>query len=376
VVLDGRLEADGDNVMTRIRTLVVGILALSLATSAVGQAPATAPAPAPQATPGQLIEAARQQFEAGKLVEAQQLIQGALERDPASIEAQLLAGEIFFAANDYDTARNFFTAVTRVEPLNFRANLGYGKILNANRQYRQAAVRLEKAEQVATEPARIVEVKRALAEAYVGMGRATDAVTKAEEAVKADTQNLDARQTLVEIRLAAAARVPAQLEPALKDAEAYVQRVKELVQQKPWDKERLQRLNGAYDLLLSALRELHNSFYERNLRGDVTNTLLAGKQAEAAAVLNRTAEVVSEQALLQASLRSHDALMLTEKAVEYDPKNVKYLEHLAALYQETRNREKAAETCRRILELKPDHAAARQYLESVGESAGSPPAAP
>lgn len=336
-------------------------------------APASPP-PRPELPAAQLVEMAQQKKEAGALSEASQLVRAALERDPANTEAHLLAGEISFEARDYDAARDHFKLVLDVDPVNFRANLGYGKILSANREYRQAANKLETAERVASDPQRMVDVRRALAYAYAGMGRVNDAVTKAEEAVKLDPQSLDARQTLVEIRLAAADRVPAQLEPALADAEAYVQKNKDVVQQKPWDKERLQRLDSAYELLLSALRTLHNSFYERDLRRQVTNALVSGKQAEAAAALNRTAEVVSEQAALQLTLKEHDAVMLAEKSVEYEPKNLRYLENLAALYQRIKNRDMAVQTCRRILELKPDHEGVRQYLEAVGESPAPRPA--
>ena len=58
--------------------------------------------------------------------------------------------------------------------------------------------------------------------------------------------------------------------------------------------------------------------------------------------------------------------MIQEKAVEYDPKNVKYLENLAALYQAVQNREKAAEMCRKILELDPKQQRALDYLASLG----------
>jgi tetratricopeptide (TPR) repeat protein len=336
-------------------------------------APASQPS-RPEVSAAQLVAMAQQKKDAGALGEASQLVRAALESDPANTEAHLLAGEISFEARDYDAARDHFKLVLDVDPVNFRANLGYGKILNANRQYRQAANKLETAERVASDPQRMVDVRRALAYAYAGMGRVNDAVTKAEEAVKLDPQSLDARQTLVEIRLAAADRTPAQLEPALTDAEAYVQKNKDAVQQKPWDKERLQRLDSAYELLLSALRTLHNSFYERDLRRQVTNALVSGKQAEAAAALNRTAEVVSEQAALQLTLKEYDAVMLAAKAVEYEPKNLRYLENLASLYQRTNDRDMAVQTCRRILELKPDHEGARQYLEAVGESPASRPA--
>ncbi len=305
------------------------------------------------------------------------LVQDVLKRDPINTQANILAGEIFLESNEFDSARDHFKMVLDIEPSNFRANLGYGKILNANRSYRQATAYLEKAERVAGDVKRTVDAKQALAIAYAGMGNVSKAIEKMDEVVRANPNDLDGLQTSVQIRLAAAGREAKYLEGpggALAAAENYRKRAAEDVQQKPWDKDRLNRLSQAYDLELSAFRELHNSFYEHDARGQPTDKLLPGKSVDAAAALNRVAEKLSEHALLKLTLAQHDALMLAEKAVEYDPRNIKYLESLAGLYQRVQNRDRAVETCRKILELDPNHAQAKEYLQSLGETVTTQPA--
>ena len=317
---------------------------------------------------------AKDQKDAAMLREALELVRGVLAGSPLDIDANLLAGDILVDANDYDRARDYYRVVLDVDPVNYRANLGYGKILNANRSWRQAAAFLEKAERVATDTQRRVDVKRALAMAYAGMGDLTRATDKAAEAVRVAPDDFDARRTLVEIRLALMTRFPEQIAAALSDTDAFVERARQSVQEKPWDRERLTRLNDAYELELSALRELQRSYYERDARNQPTNRLLRGKEVEAAAALNRMAEIIAEQAVLKRTLAEHDALMLIEMAVQYDPRSVRYLENLVATCQRISDRDKAVAACRKILKLDPNHAGARKYLQDLGEPIEDPSA--
>jgi len=214
--------------------------------------------------------------------------------------------------------------------------------------------------------------------AYAGMGNMSLAIDKAAEAAHNAPDDLDVLQTLVEIRLSGASRDPRRhMAEALADAENYMQKAKEEVERYRTDKAMLLRLSGAYDLLLAGLREHHTSSYERDVHNQPTSKLLGGHEAEASATLNRTCELLREQALLKLTLADHDILVLAQKAVEYDPKNTAYLENLATIYQRTGFRDKTIETCRKILALDPKHAGARQYLQSVGEPvepAGTQPA--
>ena len=355
-------------------------------------APQQPPAQQRQITPAQILARAAELKDAGlaaknpvQMQEASELVRAVLERDPNNTEAHLLAAELLLEIAeinprlaDLDGARDHFKLVLDLEPSNFRANFGFGKIYNANRAWRQASAFLQKAEQVAPDTKRMVEVQQALAVAYAGMGNMSLAIEKAAEAARNAPDDLDVLQTLVEIRLSGASRDPRRhMADALADAENYVQKVKAAVEQDRTDKATLIRLNRAYDLLLAGLRDHHTSSYERDVHNQPTDKLLRGHEAEASATLNRTCELLREQALLRLTLADHDILVLAEKAVEYDPRNIAYLENLAAIYQRTHFRDETIETCRKILALDPDHAGARQYLQSVGEPvepAGEQPA--
>lgn len=365
----------------RLSAVMFVLLALPLLVGAQPPAPSAPPAQ-PEMTDSTKLERAQTLFDQGTAQQDEQLLQQALDlvtdvlqRDQQDIQANVLAGEILVAANQYDQARNHFKTVLDREDLNFRANLGYGKILAANHLWRQSAAYLEKAENVAAGAERIVDVKTALAFTYAGMGDLLRAIDKAGEAVNADPTDLDALQTLVEIRVNAATRLAAQLEAALQATKTYAQKAAEAAQAAPSDRAALARLEAAYNLQMTAIQEFHNSFYQRNVHNQPTNVLLPGKNVEAAAALSLMVEVMSQQADLRRILADHDALLVAEKAVEYDPTNVKYLETLATLYHRTSNLKKAEETCRRILELEPDHAGAKQYLKKVGPAdASSAPA--
>jgi tetratricopeptide (TPR) repeat protein len=354
------------------------------------QPPAAAP---PQAvTPQQAVERIRQALDEGLLERQPELAEQALdgleeiiERDEANTQAHLLFGEILVRAGrtnpppeyltrygGYDAARTHFRRVLDVEPQNFRANLGMGQIWNANRSYRQASSFLERAESVASDRMRIAKVKRELAMAYGGMGRLQEAVEKAKESVEANPSDYDALLTAVEIILTSASRNPRYVEDALEWSERLLELAKSQARDEPWERARIERLATALNLNLTALRQLHNSYYQRDLQNRPTDELQPGKEAEAAAALHRIAEKMRERAVLQTTLADHDAVLLAERAVAYDPRNLTYLETLAGLYQRLGNRPEAIAACQQILAVDADHERARQYLEAVGAPLEAP----
>lgn len=365
--------------------LLVGLVAVVwLPTAAAQQAER-------RLTTAQVLERARAAFEqaieqrdAELVTQATEVVREVLQRDPGNIEAHLLAGEISLDVAkldprlaDFDSARNHFMMVLEAEPNNYRANLGVGRIWNANRVWRQAVAFLEKAEAVAATPEQAIDVKREMAIAFAGMGNKTRAIEKAAEAVQLDADDLEALRTLTEIRLSAATTDPERyLDQALADAELYLNKCREEAARNPTDREKLVELNEAFDLLLAAVREHHTTLYERDIRQQPTDKLLLGKEPEAAAALLRMAELMREQALVRLTLTEHENLVLVEKAVEYQPENVRYLEALAVLYQRIHDRENAIATSQRILELDPDHEGARQFLESVGAPLSAPEPSP
>jgi tetratricopeptide (TPR) repeat protein len=317
-----------------------------------------------------ILDLARRMQEAGQFKDALALLKAVVDQDPAksSKEANLLMGEVLLdsgAESNYDQARLRFKEVLNVESSNFRANLGTGKIWLANGLWRQAVAYLEKAERVASDTQRS-EAKRLLAHAYAGAGDLPKALKTADEAVDAAPRDLDALQTRVEIeiRLTVARRDAKQLEKALEGAEVFVPRAEQAVEQAPGDGKALDRLNSAYELALSALRSYHNTFYELD-RGQPTDRVRSGSEAQVADILLRVVDIHRRQAALRFTLAEHAATGFLERAVEYQPKSIRCLEALADAYARIKDRVRAIEVYRRIIELDPNHAAARQYLDAA-----------
>ncbi len=374
----------------RVWKLMAGLSTAVFSAWAVAQTPAPGPAAPPvrdatletRSTPDLVADATAMlaEFKATRseslLADARRVLGVLLTRDPLNTDANLLAGELGLEANDYDTARKYFMQVTQIEPNNYRANVGLGRIWNANRSFRQAVLFLEAAERVAPDIKRGSEVKRLLASSYIGMGNVTKALEKIEEAIRLDPESLESLRARMDIHLQLAQRDPAFISAAVSDTNDYLARVRKQAEAEPGNVERLREVEQAYDAAIQAVRTLHNSYYERDAQRRPTNRLLRDKEADAAAALNRLAELAGEVAVIRLTIANHDIIQFAAaKAVELDPKNVKYLENLAALYQRTNQREQAIETCRKILALQPSHAAARQFLDSVGVPVTSEPAA-
>lgn len=370
------------------RTAIFSIACLLFASAAVAQTPGGAPG---NITPDQMVEMARERYTSGQPQEAVNLLRSVLDRFPGHTQANLLYGEILIENNDYNGARDAYLKVLEAEPSNFKAALGYGKILLANRSTRQALSYLERAEAVAPSGDRS-EVKQLLAIVHLRMAQMNKAIEKAEEAVRADSENLDALRTLIEIRRAAASRDVAELERAVDDADAYLVAAEAEVVHNPWDRAVLARLEDAYAMKLGVLQDYHNTFYRKNLQGERIDELLPGKGTDAAAALVRIVEATRRFSLLRVILAEHDIVLMAERATGegYDPANLGYLERLVSTYRQVQDftarlvgpqvyadtylQEKALETCRRILELDPQNETALEFMNAVGAAPTTQPA--
>jgi tetratricopeptide (TPR) repeat protein len=371
------------------RTVVIGML-IALSTMCAGQ-------PAPEESEGvdrqeDPIAYARQQWENNRVADALDTLRRVIQAQPNNIEANLLAGEILVANNDYNLARDYFRRVLGVEEFNFEANLGYARILLATRSVRQAAAYLERAESVAPHLERST-VKRLLAQAYAGMGNIDRAIAKAEEAVQADPEDLDALRTLVEVRRLKGEANPGRLQTALEEAERLVNLTTTKLVSNPWDTAELARLRQALDLYAQVLQTYHNSFYQRDFRGEPLDELRPGRGPDAAAALMRTADVVRQKALLDLIFAEHQSLLFVERAASdaYAPNNPAYLEQLIhtcaqvqdltarllgdGVFDAPAMRDKAVEAARHLIEIDPNNELAQQVLGAAGVPPTTQPAA-
>jgi tetratricopeptide (TPR) repeat protein len=365
-----------------IRRLAVASLLMQLCCwCAVGQTPpstepsATQPAAvkSPQevlATIEQWLETAQTVARAGRLAEVQPLLvetrralEAFLSSDPRNTQARVLFGEFLALTGDANKGREYFKAVLDVESGNFRANLGLGRFYVYSRMWRQATLYLQKAEAAAPQDRRS-EVLRLLAVCFNGLKNSAEAVAAAQRAVAADPEDLDTLQLLVQVRVEAK-----QIDQAVEAAKAFVAVATKKYAAEPSDASLLQGLVRAVETQIEVLKRYHNTLYREDARGRQTDQLLPGKEAEAAQVLSQIAARSEELAKLRWELSYHESLMMMEKAVEYQPKNTRYVLDLAGVLEATYKTERAIQMYQRILEITDptdaDLAEARQNKETA-----------
>jgi len=342
------------------------------------------------------IQAARQLADRGRtaeatmaLTEAQRALESVLAVDPRNVEARVLAGELALAARDADAARRAFRSVLDDDPLNFRANLGLGQLYVTSHYWRQAMTYLEAARNVAP-PDRRAEVLQLLAQAYNGAGYRREAVDAAEQAVAADPDRVPSIQLLVQLYLEAG-----QFDKALDRARRLSAAARKAREANPSDRTALQTLLTACQTQMQALSGYYRSLCQRDARGQYTDQIQPGREAEAVDVLSEVAHLNTESAWLSLEMSHHQALALLEPVRELQSEAVRrafdnstrYLLDLATLLRATHQEERAIQTLRRLLEIEnpsdSDPAAARrnrelaeELLRQMGAAPATQPAAP
>ena len=379
------------------RLAVLSVVVVLLSPYAVGQAGPEGQPPATQ--PGQirtpqdvlaivenLMETAKDAMLAGRNDEAMQLLNDAksglelvLEADPTNIQAMALAGEFAARTGSHNQARQLFNQVRKVEPNNYRANLGLGRFYISSRLYRQAKKYLQDAQRVATRDQQR-EVLSMLAVCYNGENKHLEAVEAAEQAVAIDPENFDSLMLLIKMRLQAR-----QLERAAEATRALAITAMRQRQAEPANPVVLQRLILAYETQANALKMYHNSLYQHDARGRVSDQIVPGREPEAAGILARLAGIAGEVARLRMELAYHDMLMLVEKAVNYEPMHTHYLMELATLLMATHQEQRAVEVYQRVVAIsvpkdkdldnaRENQERARQRLEQFNVPLASQPA--
>jgi len=375
-----------------LRNLTVPLAAtLLLASSAAAfqfPPPATQPAQlgqpaAPQtvdevlSSVDQTLSTAKEITKQGRTMQAQQMLTqtqealtAVLNADPKNTRALVLAAEVAKEMGNQHEARRLFKTALETDPYNFRANLGLGIFYTDNRMWRQAAAFLQNAKSVAPRD-RLAEVLRWLARALAGQGKRQEAFQAAEDAVRADPTATESLQLLVEMYAGVG-----QFDRAVVIAEHLVQAAGNAREAEPANPWMIKRLIEAYETQANALKSYHNALYRRDARDQPTDQLLPGREAEAAAVLNRLAKSVMDAAKARWELAHHDALMMMEMAVEFQPQHTGYLLDLGTLLLATQQPGRAAGMFQHLLEIQqptdPDPAqveknreAARDYLKRL-----------
>ncbi len=303
--------------------------------------------------------------EQGDAAEAERVIKYALARERNNVTALDVAAEIALLRSDIEGARSAFRQAKGIQPTDFRANLGLGRIWAAKKDWRQARTYLTDAASVAP-PDRAAEVLTLLAQAYGGSGLFKLAIETAEKAVQASPQSYDARKTLVLLRTTAG-----DFESAIAETRPLLELAQSDAAKIPVTVEHLTELRDAYEIKSTVLKNYQSQFFVRNPDGTYSDQIVAGKEADSAAVLTQLIDVIALQIELDRRISFFTGVALAERMVKLDPNKATYWIQLGLLRKNTFNNEEAAQAFRRALEIEPANQTARHELDAL--QAETPP---
>lgn len=360
---------------------VIGLLLLGGDRAALGQgAPASRPgAELPASQPAIPTDAQLNAMSAADLLDAGQKALAArkyeagvayankiLEKDAANIEGLLLRADCNIEMNRIVPARTDYTAVLNAQKGDFRANYGMGRIWVRGKYWKQATHYLEDAVRVAP-PDRKADALVLLArtaQANKAIQQALDTVTQALQLKPDSVEGLDLMATLQSDL--------GKLDLAMDNSDKLIAVCKEAFARNPADPQMVSQLNSAYITRLKVLSGARETLFARDARGAPIDQVLPGKEREAAGVLNQILEAMIVRHGLEATLQYHDLMALAERMVQYDPQNAQYQLQYGLLLLKIYDNEKAADAFRKVLEIDPNNAEARNQLEQM--RAAPPPA--
>lgn len=311
-------------------------------------------------TTPELMVRARAALKEKKLRDAQGMFALASSREPENAEIKLIGAEIAEANSDHDNARRFYREILATDPAHFEANFRMGRAFIRANWWRQANSYLEKAARIA--PAdRLGDVLTQWAQGQRGEKRFDEAAKTIENAVKQSPDSLEARGLQVSIRLDLK-----QYDQAIAAAKALEEIARANVQNAPSNLEALRHLLDANLLLRESMRSAVEALNQVDSRGNPTDRPLPGKEREIASLLIQLSETLVRENALRSVISKHELVMpLAERAVMYDPDNIRANLNLAVVYYDTANYQQAIDVCRRVLELEANNPDAVRMLQSM-----------
>jgi len=236
------------------------------------------------------------------------------------------------------------------------AHLELARLYRGRREIRQALVTLQKARSLNPEnPDILIE----LATVYLESNNRDQAIELAEAATVKAPDNPDCRNLYAQIllRLSQAPAVGAgrmerareHLNKADQQSQEAVRLAQEVLRLSPDDPESLTGLQGCYGTRVQVLTEqLRFTPDQANLPVRID---LAG--------------VIQERANIARRLRLHDALAVLTAVADRGDRNADYLQLRAELELLVHKTQAAADTCRKLLELRPDSQTVKRLIEQL-----------
>ena len=317
----------------------------------------------------ELMALAERAREAGRFTDAINLLNAVVQRtqDPTNIDVLRLLGDVAWDMGRAEEARKNWTLVKRVQPGDFGANWGLGRMWLRSGQPRQAMGYLETAKNVipSDKPELEPQVLIALAQAYLGSGYRRKAIETVQQVLELDRQSPDGWYMLATLRAQAAVTLD-DFNEALSDASQLVAIADRDLKTNGMTLERLQRLHKACELKRAVLAACGRVFFEPNPDGSLSDRILPGMEAPAARVFSTSVDTWMRMADLERTMEHFRIIELAAKAVEYDGgTDPETLLKLGALQAATGQLADASETLQRVLALDPTNQAAQQQLDAL-----------
>jgi tetratricopeptide (TPR) repeat protein len=303
-----------------------------------------------------------------------------VQRDKNNVDAHRLLGEIAWDTQDAERAAKQWDLVRKIQPNDFGANWGLGRLWLHSGVPRQAMGYLETARTVipADKPELEPEVLIALARAYGGAGDRSRAIEAVKRALELDRRNLDGWYVLTSLHTQTAVTLEDYNE-ALGDASQLVALADADIKTNGMTPDRLQKLYEACELKLGVLQGQGVLLFERNPDGSASDRLLPGMEQAAARINLAIVDTWMRRADLQRTMQHFRILEFAKAAVQYDGgTQPETLLRLGSLQAATGQYAAATETFQRVLELDPANEPAQQQLEMLlqNQPTSAPSASP
>lgn len=315
----------------------------------------------------ELLMLADQYRSAKRFTDALNLVRLIVHKDENNIDALRLLGDIAWDMQNAEQAQKNWTLVRRIQPNDFGANWGLGRLNLRSGQYRNAMYYIEVAESVmpADPPEIVPQVLIALAQSYRGSGLRSQAVETIQKALTIDPRNFDAWYVLAALRTEMA-RSQEDFDQALGDADMLIEIADNLLKTNGTTLAGIQMLQTACRIKLGVLNACGPILFERNPDGSLSDRLLPGMEKLAANIFDKIVDVMMQQADLERTLVHFRIIAMAEKTVEVDgATNPSTLMKLGSLQVATGKLLEATETFQRVLALDPMNKSAQRQLDAL-----------
>lgn len=361
----------------RVVSLLAGIWCASFV-NVLGQttqpsAPADDAAPArPQVTEADLLQEAQNRRDNGQLAQARAILRELLKLNDKNLLALVLDGEIALdlLPADLPGAKSSFTAALRIQPSDFRANYGLGRVQYHYSQWRNALLYFENAAK-AVPADRVAELYSRMGNCYAKSGDLQRAFESADRALSASPGELEPHEVYVSLLVRSR-----NYEKALTAADKLIELATQAVSSAKSKKDALTKLSATYGVKLEVLQKLGEGNFAIGSDGSPTDKPVAGREKTAAQIVRQVADTYILVADLNRTLTHFTTLEFAERAASIDSSNPDNWLLVGMLRRGTYQDEKAAEAFQKVLELDPTNDRARRELESLGAPTSRPASQP